>query len=48
MTHETVHYGDYLDRIQTEGEVGGDYANDVFYSKTITVDGVTFLKREFM
>lgn len=47
LTHETVHYGDYLDRFQTEGEVGGDYANDVFYSKTITVDGVTFPASNF-
>ncbi|MBE2288938.1 MAG: hypothetical protein IAE95_05245 [Chitinophagaceae bacterium] len=39
LTHETTHFGDYLDGQRTPGEVGVDFMNDVFYSKTVDADG---------
>ena len=40
LTHETVHYGDYLDgKRQEEGEPGSDFMYDVFYSETKNIDG---------
>jgi hypothetical protein len=49
-THETVHYGDYLDKMRQDaddpsgfgGEPGAAFMQDVFESKDITTEGETY------
>ena len=41
LMHETVHYGDYLDGQQTPGEIGVDFAQEVFTSQDGQADGKT-------
>lgn len=42
LLHETTHWGDYLDRKQTPGDVGWDFEYDVWLSREYNIDGQIF------